>query len=184
MALPEALSALKAMVLNRDKPPSKSPHRPWKCSPARRPARPGCWNERGRSCPRHSSPKSAGCCATAPTRTSGTRPCSCSPPPASSTRRSCPPRRPGETRPGHADCGRQLVLNSEAQCLRCHAFHGVGGNIGPDSVMIGKKASKENLFESILLPSRPSPTSTSSEGRTRRTARPSPACSSQRTSRA
>ena len=31
---------------------------------------------------------------------------------------------------------------------------GVGGNIGPDLSMIGKKASKENLFESILLPSK------------------------------
>ena len=31
---------------------------------------------------------------------------------------------------------------------------GVGGNIGPDLSMIGKKASRENLFESILLPSK------------------------------
>src|SRR5262245_17255398 len=45
-------------------------------------------------------------------------------------------------------------LKGEAQCLRCHTVRGVGGNIGPDLSMIGKKASKENLFESILLPSK------------------------------
>lgn len=45
-------------------------------------------------------------------------------------------------------------LKSEAQCLRCHMVRGVGGNIGPDLSMIGKKASKENLFESILIPSK------------------------------
>jgi putative heme-binding domain-containing protein len=45
-------------------------------------------------------------------------------------------------------------LKGEAQCLRCHTVNGVGGNIGPDQSMIGKKASKENLFESILFPSK------------------------------
>ena len=45
-------------------------------------------------------------------------------------------------------------LKGESQCLRCHMVRGVGGNIGPDLSMIGKKASKENLFESILLPSK------------------------------
>ncbi|HJZ90614.1 MAG TPA: hypothetical protein VKE40_07045, partial [Gemmataceae bacterium] len=45
-------------------------------------------------------------------------------------------------------------LKGESQCLRCHTVRGVGGNIGPDLSMIGKKASKENLFESVLLPSK------------------------------
>ena len=60
-------------------------------------------------------------------------------------------------RSGNADHGKLLLaasLKGEAQCLRCHTVRGVGGNIGPDLSMIGKKASKENLFESILQPSK------------------------------
>jgi putative membrane-bound dehydrogenase-like protein len=60
-------------------------------------------------------------------------------------------------RTGNAARGEAVLrasLKSEAQCLRCHMVRGVGGNIGPDQSMIGKKASKENLFESILLPSK------------------------------
>jgi putative membrane-bound dehydrogenase-like protein len=45
-------------------------------------------------------------------------------------------------------------LKGEAQCQRCHMVRGVGGNIGPDLSMIGKKASKENLYDSLLLPSK------------------------------
>jgi len=33
-------------------------------------------------------------------------------------------------------------------------LRGVGGQVGPDLSMVGKKGSKENLFESILLPSK------------------------------
>ena len=47
-----------------------------------------------------------------------------------------------------------LSFKSETQCARCHVVDGRGGQIGPDLSMIGKKASKENLFESILLPSK------------------------------
>jgi putative membrane-bound dehydrogenase-like protein len=43
---------------------------------------------------------------------------------------------------------------SEAQCLKCHTVGGVGGNIGPDLSMIGKKGSKENLYDSLLTPSK------------------------------
>jgi len=60
-------------------------------------------------------------------------------------------------RAGNAERGKQLLASSlkgETQCLRCHTVRGVGGNLGPDLSMIGKKASKENLFESILLPSK------------------------------
>jgi putative membrane-bound dehydrogenase-like protein len=58
---------------------------------------------------------------------------------------------------GNVEKGKQILaasLKGETQCLRCHTVRGVGGNIGPDLSMIGKKASKENLFESILLPSK------------------------------
>jgi putative heme-binding domain-containing protein len=61
-------------------------------------------------------------------------------------------------RSGNADKGRQLVAASaknEAQCLKCHTIRGHGGNVGPDLSMIGKKAQgRENLLESILLPSK------------------------------
>jgi putative heme-binding domain-containing protein len=40
------------------------------------------------------------------------------------------------------------------QCLKCHTIRGFGGNIGPDLSVIGKKASRDNLFESILYPSK------------------------------
>src|SRR5439155_7889665 len=45
-------------------------------------------------------------------------------------------------------------LAGAAQCAKCHTVRGVGGQVGPDLSMIGKKASKENLFESILDPSK------------------------------
>ncbi|MBN9518508.1 c-type cytochrome [bacterium] len=41
-----------------------------------------------------------------------------------------------------------------AQCAKCHTVRGVGGQVGPDLSMIGKKASRENLFDSILDPSK------------------------------
>src|SRR5581483_9062384 len=38
--------------------------------------------------------------------------------------------------------------------LKCHTVNGVGGAIGPDLSAIGTKASRENLYESILYPSK------------------------------
>ena len=58
---------------------------------------------------------------------------------------------------GNAEHGKKLLaasLQGEAQCLRCHTVLGKGGSIGPDLSMIGKKGSRENLFESILTPSK------------------------------
>ncbi len=58
---------------------------------------------------------------------------------------------------GNADRGQQLLAASrqnEAQCLKCHTIRGVGGHVGPDLSMIGLKASRENLLESILNPSK------------------------------
>jgi putative membrane-bound dehydrogenase-like protein len=60
-------------------------------------------------------------------------------------------------RRGDAHRGRELIAASvkgELQCLKCHTIHGSGGNVGPDLSAIGKKASRENLLESILLPSK------------------------------
>jgi putative membrane-bound dehydrogenase-like protein len=61
------------------------------------------------------------------------------------------------TRKGDANRGRQLMAASaknDLQCLKCHTVRGTGGNVGPDLSVIGKKASRENLFESILYPSK------------------------------
>jgi putative membrane-bound dehydrogenase-like protein len=60
-------------------------------------------------------------------------------------------------RKGNVEHGRQLILaslKSDLQCLKCHAIHGVGGAVGPELSVIGKKASRENLLESILYPSK------------------------------
>jgi putative membrane-bound dehydrogenase-like protein len=60
-------------------------------------------------------------------------------------------------RRGDAGKGKKLLaesFKSNLQCLKCHTVRGVGGQIGPDLSMIGKKASRENLFESILYPSK------------------------------
>jgi putative membrane-bound dehydrogenase-like protein len=61
------------------------------------------------------------------------------------------------TRKGNIDRGQQLIaasIKSDAQCLKCHKINGVGGEVGPDLSTIGSKASRENLLESILYPSR------------------------------
>src|SRR5262249_53554841 len=53
--------------------------------------------------------------------------------------------------------GKELILasvKSDLQCLKCHTIQGTGGNVGPDLSTIGTKASRENLFESILFPSK------------------------------
>jgi putative membrane-bound dehydrogenase-like protein len=60
-------------------------------------------------------------------------------------------------RTGNADRGKQVwdaSLTGATQCAKCHTVRGIGGQVGPDLSMIGKKASKENLFESILDPSK------------------------------
>ncbi len=60
-------------------------------------------------------------------------------------------------RKGDANKGKRLLaesVKSNLQCLKCHTIRGIGGHIGPDLSMIGKKASRENLIESILYPSK------------------------------
>jgi putative heme-binding domain-containing protein len=53
--------------------------------------------------------------------------------------------------------GKAVLLRSKtdsAQCLKCHMVQKDGGQIGPDLSLIGKKASVENLLESLLYPSK------------------------------
>ncbi len=50
--------------------------------------------------------------------------------------------------------GRETFFSPDrAQCYRCHVINGEGKLVGPDLSKIGQKASKENLFDSILNPS-------------------------------
>jgi putative heme-binding domain-containing protein len=58
---------------------------------------------------------------------------------------------------GNLERGKAVMaasLAGNAQCLKCHTVRGVGGQVGPDLSMVGKKGSRENLFESILQPSK------------------------------
>lgn len=60
-------------------------------------------------------------------------------------------------RKGDALKGKALFeasAKNELQCLKCHRAMGKGGDIGPDLSLIGKKASKENLLDSLLTPSK------------------------------
>jgi putative heme-binding domain-containing protein len=71
--------------------------------------------------------------------------------------KSLPPITELAKRNGDAARGKKVweaSTTGAAQCAKCHTVRGVGGQVGPDLSMIGKKASKENLFESILVPSK------------------------------
>jgi putative membrane-bound dehydrogenase-like protein len=60
-------------------------------------------------------------------------------------------------RRGQAARGKLLMaatMKNDLQCLKCHTVRGVGGQVGPDLSVIGKKASRENLYDSILFPSK------------------------------
>ncbi len=60
-------------------------------------------------------------------------------------------------RQGDPQRGKELLATSiknDIQCLKCHIINGVGGQIGPELSVIGKKASKQDLLESILNPSK------------------------------
>ncbi len=56
----------------------------------------------------------------------------------------------GDVKRGHT----LFHTHKDLGCVRCHSVHGIGGAIGPDLSLIGKKASRENLFESVLFPDR------------------------------
>jgi putative membrane-bound dehydrogenase-like protein len=60
-------------------------------------------------------------------------------------------------RQGDPKRGKELMaasIKNDLQCLKCHTVSGAGGQIGPDLTVIGKKASKQDLIESILNPSK------------------------------
>lgn len=61
-------------------------------------------------------------------------------------------KRKGDAANGQAILAKSIT--SEVQCLKCHMVRGQGGQIGPDLSMIGKKGSRENLFESLLQPAK------------------------------
>ncbi len=79
------------------------------------------------------------------------------PPPGRIDPKKLPPISVLLNRKGDAGRGGHLLAASaknDLQCLKCHSVRGSGGQIGPDLSVIGKKASRENLFESILYPSK------------------------------
>ena len=54
---------------------------------------------------------------------------------------------------GDADLGRKVFLErQDVQCLRCHKIDGNGGLVGPDLTGVGKRLSREEILESMLLP--------------------------------
>ena len=61
-------------------------------------------------------------------------------------------RRAGDVARGKAVWN--ATLTGAAQCAKCHMVRGIGGQVGPDLSMIGKKVSRENLYESLLTPSK------------------------------
>jgi putative heme-binding domain-containing protein len=68
-----------------------------------------------------------------------------------------PPLAALAARRGDPERGKQVLaasLTGDAQCIKCHSVKGAGGNIGPDLSTIGTKASRENLFESLVFPSK------------------------------
>ena len=79
------------------------------------------------------------------------------PPPGKLDPKLLPPIPVLAARRGDVERGKRLLaesVKSNLQCLKCHMVRGHGGHVGPDLSMIGKKASRENLFESILYPSK------------------------------
>jgi putative heme-binding domain-containing protein len=56
---------------------------------------------------------------------------------------------------GDAERGRKLFFKSAAlQCINCHRINGTGGTLGPDLSQIGKKATRAQILESLLEPSK------------------------------
>ncbi len=54
---------------------------------------------------------------------------------------------------GNAERGGRIFYNNDAaQCIRCHAVGGSGGNVGPDLANIGNTLNREQLLESLIEP--------------------------------
>lgn len=57
-------------------------------------------------------------------------------------------------RGGNAGEGARVFYNNAAaQCIRCHAVDGSGGEIGPELTSIGSRLTRETLLESLVAPS-------------------------------
>ncbi len=55
---------------------------------------------------------------------------------------------------GNRQAGRQIFLtNSTAQCVRCHAIGGQGGEVGPSLTTIGDVLTREQLLQALIEPS-------------------------------
>jgi putative heme-binding domain-containing protein len=56
---------------------------------------------------------------------------------------------------GNAERGRELFFKSAGlQCVNCHRVNGTGATLGPDLSQIGKKATRGQILESLLEPSK------------------------------
>jgi putative heme-binding domain-containing protein len=56
---------------------------------------------------------------------------------------------------GDAERGRNLFFKSAVlQCVNCHRVNGTGSTLGPDLSQIGKKATRTQILESLLEPSK------------------------------
>ncbi len=56
------------------------------------------------------------------------------------------------SRRGDAKRGR-VLFNTEATCVKCHIVNGVGREVGPNLSEIGKKLSRQAMYQSVLFPS-------------------------------
>ena len=111
----------------------------------------------GRTCRRNSSPRPGGCSATRRSRASGTARCCSSPRRASSTRRTCPPSPNSRSGPATPRAARQCGTRASParRSARSATWSAASaGRSGPDLSMIGKKSAREELYESILQPSK------------------------------
>jgi putative heme-binding domain-containing protein len=56
---------------------------------------------------------------------------------------------------GNAERGRELFFKTSGlQCINCHKVNGTGAALGPDLSQIGKKATRGQILESLLEPSK------------------------------
>jgi quinoprotein glucose dehydrogenase len=54
---------------------------------------------------------------------------------------------------GDPELGKKIFFErQDVQCMRCHKLDGTGGVVGPDLTGVGKRLTREELLESILLP--------------------------------
>jgi putative heme-binding domain-containing protein len=72
--------------------------------------------------------------------------------PAAKNNKPLPPIEDLVKRQGDAQEGR-VLYNTTATCVKCHIVNNVGREVGPDLSEIGKKLSREAMYQSILFPS-------------------------------